>query len=252
MKQVRFRWPGLVMLLLLAGCVAPPSPWREVVTQVSTYDALREGRFEGQMAYSNLVAYGDTGMGTFEGLDGEMVMLDGVAYRAGHDGKVVAMPPASLVPFATVTWFDADQVLDSGPFSQQVFLNTMKWKNQAPDQVQAVQVNGVFKHMRLRSVPKQQPPYPPLSEIVPGQQRVWDHQDIRGTLVGFCFPQNSGGLALAGYHLHFLSEDRQVGGHVLDFELTAGRISLDNTPVFQVFLPPMKARDAAAPAGLGL
>jgi acetolactate decarboxylase len=37
-----------------------------------------------------------------------------------------------------------------------------------------------------------------------------------GTLVGFWSPPYASGIEVAGYHFHFISDDRQVGGHVLD------------------------------------
>lgn len=227
-----------LLLMLVTGCTTPPSPWRETVTQVSTYDALRAGRYDGMMACSNLVTYGDMGLGTFAGLDGEMVMLSGVVYRVSSEGRVSVMPPETRVPFACVTWFEPDLMFDSGPLSQKVFQNAMKWKNHHPDMVQGVCISGTFRSIKVRSVPGQVAPYPPLDQVVAEQQRVWEHQNLAGTMVGFYFPGNFGGLSPAGYHLHFLSADRQVGGHVLDFELAGGRIALDPTPVVQIYLPP--------------
>lgn len=244
MQQSLFGWWSVLTLLLLAGCATPPSPWRETVTQVSTYDALKAGRYEGLMACSNLVAYGDTGLGTFAGLDGEMIMLSGVVYRVSHEGQVSVMPPETQIPFACVTWFDPDLMFDSGPLTQNIFQNAMKWKNHNPDLVQGVRITGTFRSVKVRSVPGQQTPYPPLDQVVATQQRVWDHQNVAGTMVGFYFPANFGGISPAGYHLHFLSADRQVGGHVLDFELAGGRIALDPTPVVQIQLPPQAATNS--------
>jgi acetolactate decarboxylase len=225
-------------LVLLVGCATPPSPWRETVTQVSTYDALKAGRYDGQMAISNLLVYGDTGLGTFDGLNGEMVVVSGVVYQVTYDGQVVVAPPEARAPFACVTWFAPDATFDSGPMSYKVFQNTMKWKNRLPDYVQAVQIRGAFKRIHYRSVPAQAQPYPALEKVVAESQQTWTREGVEGVLVGFYFPPSFSGIAPTGYHLHFLSADRTVGGHVLDFELEAGRIELDATPVVQLFLPP--------------
>ena len=222
---------------LLVGCATPPSPWLETVTQVSTYDALKAGRYDGQVAISNLLAYGDTGLGTFDGLDGEMVVISGAVYQVSYDGQVSVASPQAMVPFACVTWFEADARFDSGPLTQAVFQKTMSWKNRAPDQVQAIRVTGTFKQLKIRSVPRQQPPYPALDRVVAENQRTWDKAGAAGVMVGFYFPASFAGVAPAGYHLHFISADRTFGGHVLDFELGAGRIELDTTPVAQLILP---------------
>ena len=38
----------------------------------------------------------------------------------------------------------------------------------------------------------------------------------RGSLVGFWSPPYASGWEIAGYHFHFIAEDRASGGHVLD------------------------------------
>lgn len=224
--------------LLPAGCGRAPNPWRESMTQVSTYEALQAGRYEGQLAISNLLAYGDTGLGTFEDLDGEMVVISGVVYQVAHTGVVSEAPPSVRTPFASVTWFEPDFLFDVGPMSQAVFENTMKWKNPEPDRIQALRINGIFQELTLRSVPRQAKPYPPLAQVVSEQQQVWDRESIAGTLVGYYIPPALAGAAPAGFHLHFLSADHQVGGHVMKFALAGGRIEVDTTPVAHVLLPP--------------
>ena len=231
-------------LALVAGCATPPpppSPWRETVSQVSTYEALKAGRYDGLIAVSNLLAFGDTGLGTFHGLDGEMVVLGGVAYQVRYDGAVRAAPGDLLSPFACVTWFEPDLRFDSGAMSQQIFQRSMLWKNRAPEQIAALRVSGVFKRIKVRSVPAQTAPYPALEQVIAEHQQSWEREGVAGTMVGFHIPAALGGVAPAGYHLHFLSDDRSLGGHVLDFDLASGRIEVDLTPVFRVELPPPAA-----------
>lgn len=237
---MNMRWyGGVVLVVLLAGCSRPPpNPWRETMTQVSTYEALQAGRYQGQLAVSNLLAYGDTGLGTFTDLDGEMVVVSGVVYQVAHTGTVTVAPPDAQTPFACVTWFEPDVMFDVGPTPRAVFERTLQWKNPSPERVQAMRIRGNFTRLTLRSVPAQREPYPPLAQVVAEQQQVWERNGLRGTLVGFHIPKALAGVAPEGFHLHFLSDDARVGGHVLDFELLGGRIELDTTPVAQVFLPP--------------
>ena len=51
--------------------------------QVSTSTALVEGIYQGAVRVGTLREHGDLGLGTFEDLDGEMVVLDGSSFRCG-------------------------------------------------------------------------------------------------------------------------------------------------------------------------
>ena len=74
-----------------------------------------------------------------------------------------------------------------------------------------------------RSVPRQEPPYRPLAEVVEGQQ-VFELTKVEGTLVGFRFPAVASGLEVPGYHLHAITADRTRGGHVLRARVRSGTV----------------------------
>ena len=100
----------------------------------------------------------------------------------------------------------------------------------------AIKATGRFEQISVRSVPRQTKPYPSLLKAV-DEQPVFDHQEIDGTLVGFRFPDYTQGLNVPGYHLHFLSDDRTVGGHVMRFSTRNARVEIDVTSRFQMSLP---------------
>jgi acetolactate decarboxylase len=77
-----------------------------------------------------------------------------------------------------------------------------------------MRADGTFPALKIRSMPAQREPFPPLADVV-AQQVTWEREDLRGTLVGFWFPEYLAGLNSPGYHLHFLSEDRRVAGRLL-------------------------------------
>ena len=56
--------------------------------QVSTLQALAMGHTRAVIDVAELKRHGSTGLGTFVGVDGEMIMLDGQCYRAMEDGVV--------------------------------------------------------------------------------------------------------------------------------------------------------------------
>ena len=76
------------------------------------------------------------------------------------------------------------------------------------------------RRIRIRSEPKQTPPYRPLAEVIKTQQVVHTLNDVQGTLIGFRFPAAASSVNVAGWHFHFLSADKTRGGHVL--ALTTG------------------------------
>jgi len=223
----------MLMLALLAGCAAQHNQ----LTQVSTIDAILAGTYDGTMTCSDLTRHGDFGIGTFDRLDGEMVILDGAVYQVRDDGKVYCPDAAVKTPFAAVVPFarDITQRLPAGTgfASLQEIIDRA-----APNRnlFAAVRVRGSFRWMKTRSVPAQSKPYPPLVEVTK-TQAVFDLQDVTGTIVGFRSPPYVKGINVPGYHLHFITDDLQAGGHILDFELTEGVADIDLCNRFLLILP---------------
>jgi acetolactate decarboxylase len=97
-------------------------------------------------------------------------------------------------------------------------------------------VDGRFEYVRTRSVPRQRIPYPPLAEVVKDQP-VFELSAVRGSLVGFRFPDYAQGLNVAGYHFHFITADRSAGGHVHECRLNGGELRVDREADLRVELP---------------
>jgi acetolactate decarboxylase len=206
-----------------------------VLLQVSTIEALLAGTYDGDVTVGELAARGDIGLGTFNALDGELVLVDGVVYRAAEDGTAAPAEPDRRCPFAVVTPFAPERAVRvTEPEADEPLLARV-----VPDarRCAAVRIDGRFLSLRLRSVPAQRPPYPPLVDVL-GHQRTWDERDVEGTVVGFSFPAHAGGLNLPGHHLHFISADRRRGGHVLACRLADGRVEVDREAEVRVELPP--------------
>ncbi len=85
-------------------------------------------------------------------------------------------------------------------------------------------------------MPRQHKPYPPLVEVVEGQP-TFEFRDVRGSLVGFRFPDHARGLNVPGYHFHFITDDRTAGGHVLACRLVHGEIRVDREADLRLELP---------------
>jgi acetolactate decarboxylase len=217
-----------------------------VLFQASTIGALLDGAFEGDLSFAELAEHGDLGLGTLNHLDGEMIALDGEFFRADVDGAVSPVAPAERTPFAVVTRFEpsVEAVLER-PLAQAELEERIDSLVPAAASSCAVRLDGRFELIRARSVPRQEPPYRPLTEVV-ADQHVFELAGVEGTVLGFRFPAWVEGIEVAGYHLHFASEDRTRGGHVLEVRSAAGvRLRIDPSDDLHVELPP--AIDLLAP-----
>jgi acetolactate decarboxylase len=218
---------------------AVPAPVdRETFYQVSTIDALMQGVDDGIQPVAELKKHGDFGIGTFDALDGEMIVLDGVVYQAKADGHIYQVADNLTTPFATVTYFDRDLTIITGqPMNLSVFSSVMEDRLPTGNMIYAVRMHATFPSMIVRAIPAQHKPYPTLAEAAKNQS-VYSYTDTTGTVIGFYTPVFFKGLDVVGYHLHFISDDRQTGGHILDFTVPANTtVEYDITPGFTMALP---------------
>lgn len=198
------------------------------IAQVARLDSLSAGQYDGLVSYEKLNTYGNFGLGTFDKLDGEMIYLDNEFYRVRTDGKAYAVEGSATAPFANITYFEIDQsdlLEDTLSYSQlQTYLDSVITDKSG---YYAIKIAGQFKMVKTRSVHAQDKPYPPLSEVVE-DQTVFEFENISGTMVGFRFPDEVGGANVQGYHFHFITADRQHGGHLLDCQTATLDISIDH------------------------
>jgi acetolactate decarboxylase len=225
----------IIFVFLLLGCTH--SPKREVLYQASTISALSAGGYDGQITLSELKQRGDFGLGTFQGLDGEMVALDGEFYQVKVDGRVHLVNKAEGIPFAQVTFFDTDKTFTVDNELNYTDLSEYLDKLLSSKNIfYAVKISGLFKYVKTRSVPKQAKPYPGLEQAVK-EQKVFEFNNLKGTIVGWRSPEYSQGFSVGGYHLHFISADKLKGGHLLDFQAAKVKIEIDETADFYLSLP---------------
>src|SRR3954454_19615726 len=210
-----------------------------VLFQASTIGALLDGAFEGDLSFAELAEHGDLGLGTLNHLDGEMIAIDGGFFRADVDGDVTRIGPEERTPFAVVTALapTLDEPLPDQELGHEELLARLDQLVPADASSCAIRLDGSFGLVRARSVPRQEPPYRPLTEVV-ADQHVFELREVEGTMLGFRFPTYVEGIEIAGYHLHFISADRSRGGHVLDSSSSGLRVRLDPSDDLHVELPP--------------
>lgn len=212
-------------------------PGRELF-QTSTVQALLAGAFDGDVTLGELLEHGDLGLGTLDGLDGELIVLDGQAWKANLDGTLIQPDMSSTTPYAVVVQFTPGRpVALRGPFRDTDLEERLRHRLTGAERPTAIRIDGHFEAVRVRSIPKQAPPYPPLAEVI-ARQRVSDLHDVSGAMVGFRFPDALDGIEMVGSHLHFVTDNRARGGHVLSYTLLEATAHLDDATELHVELPP--------------
>ena len=222
------------------GSIEDTKTSQDTLYQVSTLDALMQGVYDGEITLNSLLDHGDFGIGTFNGLDGEMIVLDDTVYQALSSGEVVKAESADTTPFAMITDFDSDIQDDVGDIDNYQQLQS-KIDALLPSQniFYAIKVEGTFSNVQVRSVPKQSEPYPLLADVT-SEQQVYNYSDVSGILVGFWCPAYIDGVNLPGYHMHFLSKDGSMGGHLLECTIKNTVIYIYTTTELQMWLPENK------------
>ena len=209
----------------------------DALVQFSLLAALAADDYDGVVPLRDVLAGGDFGVGTFDRLDGEMIVLDGRIYQALADGTVRPADLDGTTPFAAVTFFDEDGRIEHLSAATLDDLDAqLDRKLPHRNLPYALRVTGQFAAVTLRSVPAQSPPFKPLVEVVK-HQSTWQHRNLRGTLIGIRCPAWMGTINVSGYHWHFLSDDHKIGGHVLACEFQDATLRYDECTSVVIHLP---------------
>jgi acetolactate decarboxylase len=228
---------ALVTVVLFAAFYDLTLPEQDTLYQVSAFNTFSTGNFEGNTTFAELAKHGDFGIGTLNGLNGEMLALDGKFYQIPAEGSPREIGSQENTPYATVTFFKMDQTFQIANVSSYSQLTTII-NSTLPNynSIYALQVHGFFDFIQTRSVPLQTEPYPPLAEAVKNQT-VFNLNHVEGTMVGFFFPENMNGVDFAGYHLHFLTDDHTAGGHLLECTIKNATVEIDRINSYQLMIP---------------
>lgn len=213
----------------------------ETLRQWSTIDALLKGYYDGVVTIGQARQAGDFGLGTLEGLDGELMIYQDRAYQIDITGRVNEPADTARSPFVAVTHFQPDLTFTvPAGLDMAALQKRIEAARPSPNYIYAVRITGGFSHVKTRSVPKQSRPYPPLAEAAK-HQREFSFTDVKGVMVGFDCPTWIKGINVPGHHYHFLTQDHSGGGHVLG--LVTGdnvKVEMDLLPDFAMQLPQSK------------
>lgn len=198
---------------------------------------LMAGMLQGTVSVDEMLEQGDMGIGTLTGCDGEVIFINGNAYHADEYGGFRHLDGHEMLPFATITKFDPTQAFEVlNVTTQDELYDQIMERMKSRNLFSAIRITGSFNHVHVRMMPKQEPPYTRLMESV-NRQPEHHYDYLNGTIVGFFTPELFHGVGSAGFHLHFVDQDRTVGGHILGFELERGSVEISDAETFEQHFP---------------
>ena len=191
--------------------------------QISTSSAFKKGVYGYSITLEHFLRHGTLGFGTFNGFNGEAIVIDKKAYNATASGTVKEMTiPQTGVSFGYMTHFKPNlEPLKLNDVNSYEELKTklhsiMKY---GENYFYFVRIDGKFSNIKVRSVYKQVKPFKPLEEVLK-EQVTFDYENEEGTLIGLFTPSEMKETSFEGWHFHYISNDRTHGGHVLDVKVS--------------------------------
>ena len=226
----------IVLLLFCVGCGNGGSENPDLIYQYSTITELKEGKFEGKIELNGLKQHGDFGLGTYNGLDGEMVYLDGIFYQIDPDGNASIPSGSSQSPFAVITDFIPDNSISVDTFFSCKNLKSLISRNiSSKNKIHAIKISGDFNSITTRSVGKQNKPYPSLQDAL-AEEKITKFKDLKGEVIGFWFPSYFGNINAPNFHFHFIDDNRKYGGHLLSCKINSAKIEIDTKDELKIEL----------------
>ncbi|MBI6337542.1 acetolactate decarboxylase [Proteus sp. PR00224] len=207
------------------------------IYQNSLMSSLIAGVYDSDVTITDLLKQGDFGLGTFNQLDGELVAFDNNVFQLRSDGSARKALDSQKSPFAVMTFFNSDiEHSFSYSASQQEIHNTINQYVPSDNLFCAIKIEGEFELVKTRTVPRQEPPYLPMLEAIKNQPIFTFHNET-GIIAGFRSPQFTQGMNVAGFHEHYINQQRQGGGHVLDYYLKYGTLKIGVISRLTIDLP---------------
>ena len=217
------------------------------IYQISTLQALALGYSRSVVTVKELLEHGDLGLGTFEDVNGEMIVVDGECFRATEDGTVWKADPDMGVPFASVAksgsfpCFEIDTIADIDKLKEVL---TIKIEEDfGLNSMHIARIDGEFHRVCARSESAYRSQHVDLKDILAKTQRDFMFEEIAGTLVCIYYPDYMDGINAPGWHVHFLSKDHSKGGHVFDLDITQGTVQITKINHIEIQLPTEPAFD---------
>jgi acetolactate decarboxylase len=234
-----------LLLMIVMGCNSKSEMSREYKSSVQEVTADKNTFyqyniwwgfvnkvFDGDLTVKELKARGSIGLGSYTQLDGELVMLDGIPYRIREDGSVSIPADSDSIVYVDAAFFEPESTFN---IEERVNFDSLRRRinSQLPTQnnFYAFVIKGDFSYMKCGGLSRQEKPYTEGLDVLIPARPVFERENFRGTMIGFFCPEFIGNINVTGYHMHFISEDKQFGGHVMEF--SASNLSIEVDPLLE-------------------
>lgn len=226
------------LLAATAHRSAPPDHHdhhRALTQQTETATHLMDGNFDGTVTIAEAFENAWLGLGVVDHLDGEVVVVDGVVWVVPDSGVPYVADPAQTVPFAMSETRAPTEAIHRVEVPAGTTLTSLAdlIESQTHETV-TIRMEGTFRNVLLRSEHRQEPPYPPLDQVL----SLESDQEVRflfdtweGVMVGYRFPESRDAILLPGTHLHAVSADHQSGGHCREFTTVSATLTWAPTDI---------------------
>ncbi|KAA0992791.1 acetolactate decarboxylase [Dyadobacter aurulentus] len=233
-----------ILITFCAGCKSTRLTQKNIETsladqdfmyQYSIIDALMAGVFDGDLNIAGLKTKGDFGVGTFNKVDGELMINNGRVYQVLHNGSVKEASDSDSTSAAFVKFFKADTIITitgenlSYEKIQEHLVDILN-----PNAIYALRITGKFSQMTTRAASPAKPPYKTLSEHLKTNQAVFELKETHGICNGFLLPPYLARTNVPGFHLHYVSDDLKSGGHIFKFTTNSVRVEIDQAKGFTI------------------
>ncbi|MBQ8013892.1 MAG: acetolactate decarboxylase [Treponema sp.] len=240
MKKIYLGLISVALCAVISCSPVQPDAKKDTLFQVATLQSLMLGYYDGVSTVGELKQNGSIGIGCFEGVNGELIMLDGTVYQALFDGSIKTPDDAAKIPFANTTPFECDTSIQLENIDS---LEALKTQLSAVVEKNGrnlfcfARIDGDFETANFRSEYAQKKPYKPLAKAMETDQTFFDLTSVSGTIVGLYCPDYMDKLNTPGWHFHFITKDKKMGGHLLEIKAKTLSAELDMTTSFKMILP---------------
>ena len=229
--------------LLMQSCTqkqpvetANTNPATDFMYQYSIIDALLAGVFDGNLTLGQLKAKGDFGIGTFNRVDGELIVDQGTVYKVSSDGSIHEMPDTDSTSIAFVKFFKADSTFTIKGTTTLDQLEKDLMAVLPANELYAIRMKGDFPKLTARAPGAAKKPYPSLKDHLAKEQYLFNLTNTHGVVIGFLLPGYLAKVNVPGFHFHYLTDDHKAGGHIFDFTTNNLTVEIDKIQGYSVEL----------------
>lgn len=248
MKAKRLLELGFIMTLLfiIISCtskteeskIADLNQYKNTFYQYNIWWGFVNKVFDGDLTVKELKKRGDIGLGAYTKLDGELIMLDGIPYRVREDGSVTIPNEEDKIVYVDAAFFESEFSFE---INQSINFDSLRdainTKLPTLNQFYAFRIKGNFDYIKCGGLNKQEKPYLEGLDVLIPKRPIFEGTNIKGTIVGFYCPEFIGNINVAGYHFHFISKDKKLGGHVMSFSVNKLNVEVDPLLNYQFTIP---------------